>query len=134
MNWNRAILAGVVGGIVLWLASFLLHGFVMANTYVKYPEVFSQEQSNPLWFLLLEILIAIPAAIIFTKTRASWAAGVTGGLVFGFWLGVLGFFPQFFNSLVIKDFPYYLGWCWGGIQIIVSLLLGAVLGVMIKRA
>jgi len=134
MNWNRAILAGVVGGVVLWLASFVLHGFVMGSTYTKYPEVFSQEASNPLWFLLLEILIAVPAAIIFAKTRGSWAAGVTGGLVFGFWLGVLGFFPQFFNSLVIKDFPYYLGWCWGGIQVIVSLLLGAVLGLLIKRA
>jgi hypothetical protein len=132
MNWGRIILAVVVGGIVLWLANFGLHGFVMANTYMEYPEVFNQEASNPLWFLLLELLIALPAAVIFSKTRGSWAAGAKGGLVFGFWVGFLGFFPQLFNPLVIEGFPYYLGWCWGGINLIVSLLLGVVLGVVIK--
>lgn len=132
MSWTRAILAGVVGGIVLWLANFVLHGFVMGSTYMEYPDVFNQEASNPLWFLALEILIAVPAAIIFTKTRRCWSAGITGGLVYGFWLGALGFFAQFFNSLTIEGFPYYLSWCWGGIHLIVSLLLGAVLGLMIK--
>lgn len=133
MNWSRIILAGLVGGIVLWLASFVLHGLVMAPTYMKYP-VFTQEQANPLWFLVIEILIAIPAAIIFAKTRASWSSGIGGGLAFGFWIGLLSFFPQFFNSLVIEGFPYYLSWCWGGINMIVSLILGAVLGVMIKKS
>jgi hypothetical protein len=133
MNWTRALVAGVVGGIVMWIADFLLHGFVMAGTYVKYPEVFTQEQSNPLLFLVIEILIGIPAAIIFAKTRRSWAEGVKGGLSFGFWIGLLGFFPQFFNSLVIKDFPYFLSWCWGGITLIVALILGIVLGLIIKK-
>ena len=133
MNWTRALVAGVVGGIVMWIADFLLHGFVMGGTYMKYPEVFTQEPSNPLLFLVIEILIGIPAAIIFAKTRQSWAEGVKGGLSFGFWIGLLGFFPQFFNSLVIKDFPYFLSWCWGGITLIVALILGIVLGLMIKK-
>ena len=132
MNWSRIILAGLIGGVVLWLASFVLHGLVMGATYMKYP-VFTQEEKSPFYFLLIEILIALPAAIIFAKTRASWAAGIAGGVVFGFWIGLLSFFPQFFNPLVIEGFPYYLGWCWGGINMIVSLILGAVLGVMIKK-
>jgi hypothetical protein len=134
MSWTRALVAGVVGGIVMWIADFLLHGFVMGGTYMEYPEVFTQEPSNPLLFLVIEILIGVPAAIIFAKTRASWADGVTGGLSFGFWIGVLGFFPQFFNSLVIKDFPYFLSWCWGGITLIVAVILGIVLGLIIKKA
>ena len=133
MNWTRALVAGVVGGIVMWIADFVLHGFVMGGTYMKYPEVFTQEPSNPLLFLVIEVLIGIPAAIIFAKTRQSWAEGVKGGLSFGFWIGLLGFFPQFFNNLVIKGFPYFLGWCWGGITLIVALILGIVLGLMIKR-
>jgi len=134
MNWNRAIVAGVVGGVALWLASFVLHGVVMSATYMKYPDVFTQEEANPLWFLLIEILIAVPAAIIFARTRVSWPAGMAGGLVFGFWIGALGFFAQFFNPLVIEGFPYYLAWCWGGINMIVSLVLGVVLGGIIKEA
>ena len=131
MNVMRILIAGLAGGVVMWLVSFVLHGLVLGNTYLKYP-VFSQEASNPIHFLILEVLIAIPAAIIFMKTRPSWRPGVAGGLVFGFWLGAFGFFAQFFNPLVIEGFPYYLGWCWGGVNLIVSLFLGLVLGGLIK--
>ena len=132
MNWNRTLVAELVGGIALWLASFVLHGLVMGSTYLKYPDVFTQTEANPFWFLLIEILIAVPAAILFAKTRRSWTGGVSGGLVFGFWLGLFGFFPQFFNPLIFEGFPYYMAWCWGGINMIVTLILGAVLGLIIK--
>jgi site-specific recombinase len=132
MNWTRTLLASVVGGIAMWLASFLLHGFVLGATYMKYTDVFSQEQASPLSFLIIEVLIAFPAAVIFAKTRRSWSAGLVGGLVFGFWLGLGGAFAQHFNPLVMEGFPYYLAWCWFGTNMIVALVLGAVLGVMIK--
>ena len=133
MNWTRTILAALVGGVVMWLASFVLHGLVMADTYMKYPDVFTQEQTNPFLFLIVEVLIAVPAAIIFGRTRGSWPAGVSGGLTFGFLLGLIGSFAQLFSPLVMEGFPYYLGWCWFGINLIVSLTLGAVLGMMIRR-
>jgi hypothetical protein len=127
------MLAALVGGIVMWLASFVLHGLIMGNTYLRYPEVFTQEQTNPLWFLIIEVLIAFPAAVIFARTRASWSEGIAGGLTFGFWLGLVGSFAQLFSPLVMEGFPYYLGWCWFGINMIVALFLGGVLGVMIRR-
>lgn len=133
MNWTRTLLAALVGGIVMWLMSFLLHGLVMGSTYMKYPEVFTQEQSNPLWFLIIEVLIAFPAAVIFARTRASWSDGIAGGLVYGFWFGLVGSFAQFFPPLIMEGFPYFLGWCWFGINLIVALCLGAVLGLMIRR-
>ena len=132
MNWTRTMIAAAVGGVAMWLASFMLHGLIMGNTYMKYPEVFSQEPANPLMFLLIEVLVAFPAAVIFAKTRGSWSPGVVGGLVFGVWLGLVGGFAQHFNPLVMEGFPNYLSWCWFGINIIVSLVLGAVLGAMIK--
>jgi hypothetical protein len=134
MRWNRIVPAALVGGIAMWLASFVLHGIVMADTYVKYPEVFTQKQANPFWFLAIEFLIALPAAVLFSRTRSAWPAGIGGGAMFGFWVGAIGFFAQFFFPLVIEGFPYYLGWCWGGINLIVSVLLGAVLGVILPRA
>lgn len=131
MNWGRILVVSLVGGIAMWLAGFVLHGVVMASTYMKYP-VFTQTAASPVYFLLIEVLIALPAAALFSKTRASWGAGVAGGVAFGFWVGFLGFFAQFFNPLIFEGFPYYLAWCWGGINMIVSLILGAVLGMMIK--
>ena len=132
MNWNRTILAALAGGVATWLVGFLLHGVIMASTYTKYSEVFSQEQANPLSFLVVEIFIALPAAVLFARTRGSWAAGVGGGVTFGFWLGLVGAFTELFNPIVLEGFPYYLGWCWWGIHLITFVVLGAVLGATVR--
>ena len=57
-----------------------------------------------------------------------------GGVTFGFFLGLVAYFTNFYNPLVIEGFPYYLSWCWGAINVISFLVLGAVLGLMMKKA
>ena len=135
MNSKKALIAGVVGGIVLWIAGFVLHGLIMGSTYMKYTEVFSQEEEpmNMFWFLVIALGIAIVAAFLFAKTRDCWAEGIGGGVTFGLFLGLFSFFPQFYNSLIYEGFPYYLGWCWGGISMIEMLILGAVLAAVYKQ-
>lgn len=132
MNWTRAILAGLAAGVAINLADFVQHVIIMANTYKKYPDVFSQTQVNPLYFLAIALCIAIFAAILFAKTRACWAAGIKGGVTYGFWLGMVSFFSSFYYPLVLDGFPYYLAWCWGGINLIDALIGGAVLGLIYK--
>jgi hypothetical protein len=132
MNWTKAITAGIVAGIALTVANFIMHGFIMANAYTKYP-VFTQEEANPMFFVLLSILTSIMAAFLFAKTRQSWGAGFGGGATFGFFLGLVAFFPQFYNSMVFEGFPYHLNWCWGGIVMIGMVIMGGVLGLMIKK-
>jgi hypothetical protein len=134
MNWTRILVGGVAAGIATNVADFVMHGQIMGATYMRYTEVFSQEQANPLWFTLIGVCIGIAAALLFGKTRASWAPGWKGGLGYGFFLGLVGFFPGFYNALVIEGFPYYLVWCWGGITMIDSLIAGTALGVIIKRS
>ena len=68
------------------------------------------------------------AALLFARTRGSWAAGWKGGLSFGLFLGLVLFFQRFYDPLVIDGYPYYLSWCQGGISMIDSLLAGAVIG------
>lgn len=131
MNWTKAIVAGVVGGVVLTIADFVMHGMIMSNTYMKY-SVFTQEEANPAYFFLVGIVIAITSAILFARTRGSWPAGIKGGVIFGVFLGCVLFFRSFYNPLVLEGFPYYLSWCWGGITMIGSVILGAVLGAMYK--
>ena len=131
MNWTKVLIAGVVGGIVLNIANFVMHGMILGNTYTKYP-VFSQEPANPLHFQLVALCMAIAAAILFAKTRSSWAAGLVGGATFGCLLGLIFFFVPFYNSLVLEGFPYYLGWCQGGVNLIGFVILGAVFGLIYK--
>ena len=134
MNWSKAIIAGVVGGIVMTLANWVMHGMIMGASYMKYPEVFRQEDAGFHYFFFVGIMVAIMAAILFGKTRAVWAEGVMGGVTFGFFAGMVGFFTHFYQPLTIDGFPYFMSWCWGGITVIAFVILGAVLGAMMKKA
>jgi hypothetical protein len=135
VNWSKVAVAGVGGGVVHTLANYVMHGVIMANTYTKYPEVFRQAD-NPTaiyWFFVVGALTGITACVLFAKTRESWDDGFMGGAGFGFWVGLVVFTLQFYPTMVIEGFPYYLSWCWGGIDLIGFTILGGMLGVMYKR-
>jgi len=131
MNWSRILLGGLAAGVATNLTDFVMHGVIMAPAYGRYKEVFAQEPTNPAWFALVAISIGLTAALLFARTRGSWAAGWKGGLAFGFFAGLFAFFPPFYDPLVIDGFPYHLAWCWGGINLIDGLVAGAVLGAII---
>ena len=114
MNWTKILLSGIVGGVFMNIADFVMHGVILGNTYMKHTEVFSQVQANPLLFLVISLLMSFFAALLFAKTRDSWAGGWKGGATFGFFLGLVFFFAQFGPTLVIDSFPYHLSWCLGG--------------------
>ena len=132
MNWSRILIAGVVAGIVKAVYEFLLHGMVMSSTYAGYPEVFDQSGGGEYWFFIIAILVATVMASIYAKTQKSWGSGVKGGASFGFCLGWIFFFTPFYSSLVVLGFPYYLSWCQGGIDLIGSVVTGAVIGALHK--
>lgn len=133
MKWNRILLGAIAAGIATNIADFVMHGMIMGPTYAKHPDVFTQTPSNPVWFTVVSLAIAFTVALLFARTRSSWAPGWNGGLTYGFFVGLVGFFPSFYQSIVIDGFPYFLAWCWGGIQMIDSLIAGALLGVIVKR-
>ncbi|MDZ7290379.1 MAG: hypothetical protein ONB44_11870 [candidate division KSB1 bacterium] len=132
MQWSKAIIAGVVGGIVNAVYGFLLHGLVMGKTYQKYA-VFRTD-ANVIWFIIIPILLGVVGALFFAKSRASWSAGMKGGITFGFWIGLIGFVANFYTPLMYAGFPYFLTWCTGTIMLIGWMVYGAVIGAMYKTA
>ena len=133
MNWNKAVIAGAVGGVALVVYDYVIHGVILANTYQSLPEVF-RAGANPLWFMALAIILGVVAGLFFAKTRSSFAAGPKGGMMFGLWIGLIGFFATFYTPLTITDFPYYLTWCQGSSVLIGWIVWGAVAGAMYKSA
>jgi hypothetical protein len=131
MNWVRIAIAGVAAGVVTTVIDFVQHGMIMGPTYQKLDTVFSQTQANPGWFLLIAVVICFFAALLFARTRGSWAPGWKGGLVYGFFLGLVVFFQGFYDPLVIDGYPYYLSWCEGGMAMVDSLAAGAVAGAIL---
>ena len=132
MNWTKILIAGVVGGLAMNLVDWFSHGFLLRDTYAGLPDVFEQEQSNPGWFFLVAVCLALAAAGLYAKSYGSWAGGWKGGATFGFCLGVVLFFVPFYNALVIDGFPYFLSWCQGGANLIAATVLGFVVGLIYK--
>jgi hypothetical protein len=133
MSWGRVLAGGIAAGVVTSAADFVQHGVLLADTYKKYSEAFTQTQASPMYFLAVALCVGICTAILFGKTRASWAPGWKGGLAFGFFFALAIFFMNFYQPLVIGGFPYHLAWCWGGINVVDGLLAGAVMGAIIPR-
>lgn len=132
MNWGKVLIAGIIGGVALNIADFIMHGLIMASAYAKYP-IFEVEPANPLHFTLVALFLGLASATLFARTRSSWKAGLSGGATFGFFLGLVAFFPPFYNSLVFTGFPYYMSWCWGGINLIGFVVLGSVIGLVYRE-
>jgi len=131
MNWGKVLLGGVLGAVAMNIADFVMHGMMLSSEYTQY-SAFSQEQSNPLHFFIIALAISLAGAVLFGKTRGSWPAGIGGGLQFGFFAGLVTMFQPLYNTIVVEGFPYHLGWCWGGANVIGMMVLGAVLGLIIK--
>jgi ABC-type nitrate/sulfonate/bicarbonate transport system permease component len=74
---------------------------VMGPTYQRLSQVYTQTEANPAKFLLVSLTICLMAALLFARTRGSWAAGWKGGLAFGFFLGLVIFFQRFYDPMVI---------------------------------
>ncbi len=135
MNWGRAVVAGLVAGIVQNIVNFVLHGLVLGGTY-EGEAAFVQEEDPAVfvWFTLVALVIGVVAALFFASSRQSWQAGPRGGLHFGILLGAVVGFQQFYLTLVISDFPYNVAWIWLAVEIISFGVGGIVLGALVKRA
>lgn len=133
MNWSKALVGGIVAGLALTLVEFVMHGMIMSSTYQKYPDVFRQD-AGPAYFVFVAVCMGIAIAILFAKTRACWADGAKGGATYGFFAGLIGFFSFFYNPLVFDGYPYYLAWCQGTITLFAMIIVGVVLGLMIKKS
>ncbi len=133
MQLNKALTAGAVGGIVMAIYDYLVHGMLLAGQYQAI-EGFKQgeELGAPFWFPVVTIVMGLVAGILFAKTRGSWESGAKGGMMFGLWIGLLGGFAAFFSPLMIKGFPYAMAWYSLVVQVIGWMIYGAVAGSMYK--
>lgn len=139
MNWGRAVVAGLVAGIVQNVVNFVMHGLVLdtAGTYADQPAFVQEPDSmtmQMLSFTAIALVIGVVAALFFASSRQSWQAGPRGGLHFGILLGAVVGFQQFYLTLVIDGFPYHVAWIWLAVEIISFGVGGMVLGAMVKRA
>ncbi len=135
MKEGRFWLAVAVGGVVMNVLDFILQEVLFAGpVYQRYAGVFRQEPSLMPFYILGDFVAVLVIAWFYLRVRGSFASGIKGGALFGFYVGIVMSFPMFhFLHLLIEGFPYWVAWvmtvygvCWG-------VILGAVLGKLMEQ-
>ncbi|MFN0159126.1 MAG: hypothetical protein ACKVRP_13775 [Bacteroidota bacterium] len=133
MKSGKFWIAVLVAGLVVNVFDFVVHGMMLANTYMSMPDVFNQTE-DPTWFVVGDFIAVLVFAWFYDKVYASFGGGMMGGATYGLYAGVLVSFPTWiFAHLMIAGFPYGLAWTFTLLGIVWGVIAGAVLGAMYKK-
>ena len=111
MNFGRLLKTAVAVGVVVNVYDYLVHGLLLGGSYAEIPILIQDASMVP--FIVGDFVAALIFVWVFDKVRASFGAGMMGGLTFGFYAGILIAFPMYiFLHLIIAGFTYWLSWVW----------------------
>ena len=118
--WIAANILNIVSGPV-WMAMGKMTDLLDTNT-------------SPVWYLVGNFCSAAVFTWVYDRVYSSFAGGVRGGLVYGFYAGILLNFPTWIVAhLMFRGFPYGLAWIWTGFGIISCVIWGLVLGAVYRK-
>lgn len=133
MKSGKFWLAVLVGGVVLNVLDFVLHGMILHSYYGGMPELFNPP-GNPVSFIIGDFVFALVFVWVYDRVYASFGGGPRGGATFGVYAGVITSFPTWFlMSFIIKGFTMDLAWIWTINGLVWSVILGAVIGSVYKK-
>ncbi len=91
INLNRILLGGLLGGIVLDVLSFLVHGVILGDKYMffqKAGSVLAQPRLMPVQ-ILLTVLSGFPLAILYVIGRSHLGSGPRCAVIIGALVGLM---------------------------------------------
>lgn len=133
MKSGKFWIAVLVTGVVVNIFDFIVHGMMLASTYMSMPDVFNQTE-DPTWFIVGDFIAVLVFAWFYDKVYSSFGGGMMAGATYGLYAGVLVSFPTWiFAHLMIAGFPYGLAWTFTLLGIVWGVIAGAVLGAMYKK-
>ena len=134
MQLGKILTASIVTGIVANVFDYLVHGVLLAGPVYSHFSIFRSDTPISL-FIATDFVAAFVLVWVYDRVRASFAPGVKGGALFGFYAGVLMSFPTWIGSyLIIAGFTYGLAWIWTLTGVLWAVLGGAVAGWVYSRA
>ena len=135
MNWTRGLLATLAAGIVGNVLDAVVHGwYFQQNFYDKNPTLFRADMPLP-WLIVGDFVAALVLVWVFDRVMSSFAAGAGGGAKFGFYAGVLVWFPgAIYMNMMFNGFSYQLAWMWIIYGVIWYVIVGAVVGATYKKS
>jgi len=127
--WLAVLIAGIVAVILDWA----VQAKWLASAYYLRIESMRVD-AKPINFVVVDFVAVAVLAWVLRRLSSSFGSGARGGANAGFYLGVLVSFPSYhFIFLTFKGYPYSLAWINTIYGIIWYMIIGAILGVLMRR-
>lgn len=128
MNVKRFWLTSIVLFFFIWVYEWLCHGVILASTYEATASLWRThpEMQARIWSMLVGFALLALMFTYFYARCASCAKGVTGGLRFGFGLGLIMAVPGYFIMFVFALYPGMLLFWWGVFGVVQLTLMGLI--------
>ena len=125
---NKAVLAilAVWAWYLIW--DNLLGGLVMGPVMSQMPGM--TESVPKLWEVVGDLFGALVLVLVYEKVKASFKAGVGGGVTYGLYAGILMNFPGWLWLTVYADWPYAATWTMVIVLILIAVVSGALIGLV----
>lgn len=131
MQLNKALPAIVL--VLIWLLIWdnFLGSIVMGSAMAQIPGM-TMEVSK-LWETVGDLFVAAVLVLMYDRVRGAFGAGLKGGLVYGFYAGLLTHFPTWLFMTVYAGWPYGATWTITLVLIIVTMVSGALIGLAYEK-
>jgi len=132
MNVAKLVVAWLVVGVVMNVIDALFHGVVMMGYYQQL--TFFRQDTPMALMVLVDFVFALVFVVVYDRLYATRECRVGKGIHYGFWAGLLLNFPaNLMMHLMIKGFPYGLGWIFTVVGIVEMTIMGAIAGALYAK-
>jgi hypothetical protein len=134
MKEGRFWIAVAVTGVAMNVVDTIFQGYLFAAPiYERYAGVFRQDASLMPFYIVGDFVAVLVVAWLYLKVRGSFDAGLRGGAIFGFYVGMVMSFPMYhFAQLMIEGFPYWVAWVFTFYGIFWGVATGTLLGKLLE--
>ena len=133
MKISKCWLAVLIAGLVASGLDCIVQGQLINNAYYAKMESFKHDTAMG-WYIFGDFIAVAVFAWVYGKVASVFGEGLKGGACAGFTLGVFATFPAYhFVCMTTKGYPYALAWINTGYGIVWYMVIGAIVGAIMKK-
>lgn len=136
MNWKKFLVSLFIVWAVVELSGYFVHMVLLRSEYLS--ESFKtilrprEQLAANMWIIWIADLIW-SAFLILIFLKGFRRKGLSDGLKYGFYIGILCGFVNFYKTYALGPFPYVIIFYWFFFYMIQSLILGLILWYLYRK-
>ena len=132
MNVKKYIIASIAVYIVLMILDFIIHGVILADTYMTMEGVWRTDMESFMWIMWVTSLV-FSFGFVFIFTKGFEGKGMAEGIRYGLIMGIFVMFIGMFNQYATYPISLSLAIQWFIYGLIELMIAGAVTALIYKK-